>query len=802
MTTITGTLVDSQGQVWSLASVSFRLQKNPTSNDKYTLNGSSFNTTPPPVITDAAGYFTISLPSNNEISPDNSFWQATITPDASSPSVIFNLKLITGTLDISSLFTSIASVSKINSKFIPRAYSDAEVIIPPNAGQLYYNVVEKNFKYYENGIWNPLGTGGGGGTMIYPPAGIAVSTGSGWAASISPASLITYPPPGLANSSGTGWLLSIDPTTLQRNISLTTTGNSGPATFIGTTLNIPQYTGGTGGMVYPPAGIAVSDGTQWQSSIPHSSNAGAGWTVTGTGGSGGLNLLWNLSAGNGETDFINDMGPGSLGGFRWYNATGGAVLTNNTTPGMELDTNNALHVTGAILGGAAAIIVGTITAGNTHVRIGDRAAGGWTTGSANINADTQSFVINAPNGAGSILYFNFDQGGSGVQFCNGAGVAVGSVSATGAATFNAKITSTTGNIEAAASGAFISAGPITFSNAVGTAGSPLARLMLAVAGQASVSYPGQFVYATWSSFNTDPSTDTLAIRHVTSASGGATGWLWSLTRAGNMNLAGNATIGPGGLLLSSQGGSCAITSPQQYLYLSVPAGNGSVEVTNNLHVSGICNVDGNLSSGGIVTGNQGVISNQYVRAGGVTGGPNMYWDGGSSYIDGYPNGRLLINASFGEVTPYCQVNGILNVHGSFQIGETAPAGQVLTGNGTYYVPQPIPPTQINTVNNAFPGAGRVFGTAYQNATGRVMYVSGSGLTDGGHVGSMRCVIGPDQFSVSIVTFVQTSGATVTNGSIGFHMTVPSGWWYRVDANTNTNNQGTAVQSVQNWTEMY
>lgn len=48
-------------------------------------------------------------------------------------------------------------------------------------------------------------------------------------------------------------------------ITLTTTGSSGPATLISGVLNIPQYAGAT--QVYPGAGVAVSTGTAWGTSL-------------------------------------------------------------------------------------------------------------------------------------------------------------------------------------------------------------------------------------------------------------------------------------------------------------------------------------------------------------------------------------------------------------------------------------------------------------------------------------------------------------------------------------------------------
>ena len=83
-------------------------------------------------------------------------------------------------------------------------------------------------------------------------------------------------------------------------ISLTTTGTSGAATYNSTTgvLNIPQYLSG-GGMIYPAAGIALSTGSAWGTSITNNS---ADWntaytnriTSLTTTGSGAATLVSNV----------------------------------------------------------------------------------------------------------------------------------------------------------------------------------------------------------------------------------------------------------------------------------------------------------------------------------------------------------------------------------------------------------------------------------------------------------------------------------------------------------------------------
>lgn len=186
-TTVTGTLIDSQGQHWTNAPVQFIFLPTPSTPGPFVWSGGAFNKMPPPIQTDSNGAFSTTLAANSEITPAGSMWQVIIGPSSTYPAFVFNISLPTGAVDISSLFSSTAIISGVQSLFIPRAYNNNEVIIPPNTGQLFYDVTLKEFKYWESGNWAVLGSSSG--TMVYPPPGIAVSTGTGWAASIDPANL-------------------------------------------------------------------------------------------------------------------------------------------------------------------------------------------------------------------------------------------------------------------------------------------------------------------------------------------------------------------------------------------------------------------------------------------------------------------------------------------------------------------------------------------------------------------------------------------------------------------------------------
>jgi hypothetical protein len=190
--------------------------------------------------------------------------------------------------------------------------------------------------------------------MIWPPIGIAVSAGSTWGTSISPASLATWPHAGIPVSTGTAWGTSISPA------SLATYPPAGIAVSTGTAWGASISPASLA--TYPPAGIAVSTGTAWGAAIAAANvamlnqannfaqmnsftlNASGGITI---GSTGGLTIAWNIGNGVGETDFINSRASVG-GGFRWYNVAPNTTVTSATVAAMTLDSNGNLVVPGTV----------------------------------------------------------------------------------------------------------------------------------------------------------------------------------------------------------------------------------------------------------------------------------------------------------------------------------------------------------------------------------------------------------------------------------------------------------------------
>jgi hypothetical protein len=157
---------------------------------------------------------------------------------------------------------------------------------------------------------------------------------------------MVYPGAGLALSTGAAWGASLDPATLQGKLTLTTTGTSGPATLTGATLNIPNYaTGGGGGMVYPGAGLALSTGAAWGASLDPADIAYVGRTNNFTtpqqfsGAVGGL-LTIISDPGSGGLPVLT-IGQRNPDGPPVYNITGdgGSVYVNTPVGGQHVCLN-------------------------------------------------------------------------------------------------------------------------------------------------------------------------------------------------------------------------------------------------------------------------------------------------------------------------------------------------------------------------------------------------------------------------------------------------------------------------------
>lgn len=226
--TITGQLTDSDGTPWINALWS-AVAVSPSSQPVF---GPNLPVEPVFGQLDASADFSGTLPRTDSILPPGTTLTITIYSVTSAPpSVIQNVIIDTPAVNLGALLSPLVSAPRIQSAALVYAYTTGEILNATH-GDGYINTSENLSFLFVGNTWEPLNAGPSG--QIYPPAGVAVSTGSAWAASLLQSSIATWPPAGVPVSTGTAWAASL-----------------------------PQASLAT----YPPAGMPVSSGSAWSASI-------------------------------------------------------------------------------------------------------------------------------------------------------------------------------------------------------------------------------------------------------------------------------------------------------------------------------------------------------------------------------------------------------------------------------------------------------------------------------------------------------------------------------------------------------
>jgi hypothetical protein len=159
---------------------------------------------------------------------------------------------VSGTVNIgtnTSVTTAALQVSSTTQGFLPPVMTTTQknAIATPASGLIVYDTTLNALNFYNGSSWLS-----GGGGMVYPGAGIAVSTGSAWGTSITDNSanwntaytnrITSLTTTGSGAATLISNVLNIPTPSAATFTSLTTTGSSGSSTLISGVLNVPTYT--------------------------------------------------------------------------------------------------------------------------------------------------------------------------------------------------------------------------------------------------------------------------------------------------------------------------------------------------------------------------------------------------------------------------------------------------------------------------------------------------------------------------------------------------------------------------------
>lgn len=192
----------------------------------------------------------------------------------------------TTTPDIS-ISTSVTGMLKGSGSGLATATANTDYQVPVtltttgSSGAATFNGTTLNIPQYSSG--------GGSGTVT----SVSVNSANGFQGSVAnatttPAITVSTNVTGILKGDGTAMSAASAGTDYQAPITLTTTGSSGAATLVGSTLNIPQYTGGGGGSgtVTSVSGTGTVSGLTLSGTVTTSGNLTLGGAITGFATSG------------------------------------------------------------------------------------------------------------------------------------------------------------------------------------------------------------------------------------------------------------------------------------------------------------------------------------------------------------------------------------------------------------------------------------------------------------------------------------------------------------------------------------
>lgn len=188
MTTVSATVVDSDGQAWmrGIWKLEFIPALGHPNLTQYQVDGTSplsASVISQNGVMDNSGFFSVTLYDNTTITPSGSSWKLTICPLSSAPCGFYTFAASGASLNISGALTFLLPAPRFLGIYPNYGYADFEVTPSNKPGSTYYNVVQQVQKYYndQTQTWAIVGTG---------PAG---TPGTPGAPSATPPIIITTP---------------------------------------------------------------------------------------------------------------------------------------------------------------------------------------------------------------------------------------------------------------------------------------------------------------------------------------------------------------------------------------------------------------------------------------------------------------------------------------------------------------------------------------------------------------------------------------------------------------------------------
>jgi hypothetical protein len=159
-TIVSATVSDLSGQTWNNGNYNITFIPTPGRPGPYTFNGAPFSPTTYSGVMNPGGFFTVTVPDNNFITPAGSQWNVTVCPNASFSCHPTILPINGGSVDLSSAISSTNKAIAFSPTPVAFGYSTAEPMALPGVGQQFFNVTTNSPEFWTGTMWVPFPTGG------------------------------------------------------------------------------------------------------------------------------------------------------------------------------------------------------------------------------------------------------------------------------------------------------------------------------------------------------------------------------------------------------------------------------------------------------------------------------------------------------------------------------------------------------------------------------------------------------------------------------------------------------------------